>query len=87
MYGESPQFVTAVFRVAADFRKHTKTSPQIFLNVANTFLHALKEIGTGRFWCWATIDLGRHPQPASKKEYPKSGDGPGQRGWGGDSLP
>ena len=42
MYGKSLQIFAVAFRVAADFRKHTTTSPQIFLIAANTFLHALK---------------------------------------------
>ena len=73
MYGKSPQIFAVAFRVAADFRKHTKTSPQIFLDVANTFLHALKlkqymlahvDFGAGPRGIWATIDLG-HPSPMS----------------------
>ena len=94
MYGKSPQIFAIKFRVAADFHTRTKTSPQIFLNVANTFCtYNISEI----YWHGAVLvldleasrrpsTLGTIPNQRLRKKTRKLGMGQGSEE-GGASLP
>ena len=93
MYGKSPQIFAVAFRVAADFHTRTKTSPQIFLNVANTFLHALKIIYWHRVDLVLDLEASRRPSTLAtipnqrlRKKTRKLGMGRGSEE-GGASLP
>ena len=83
MYGKSPQIFALEFRVAADFHTRTNTSPQIFLNVANAFLHALKYIYWHRAVLVLDLEASRRPSTLATIPNQRLRKKPENWGWAG----